>query len=209
MSIINKILLIFSIVLIAIISIELIYLVILPQLQSQIASSTTCSTPTPTLDLSADQSYRLPNAPDRLTRFFTKASFNFISELTNYNPTKSIDLQFHTTYEGKIEGLYQGKEAQKIYPPDPKYPKRTVGLIINLTDHNGAATSKKTITILLAESELPNLKITNEHGEKLSLNDIKNKQVRINRIIKLPVTKTTDIVTLEPIVYTNIIVLAQ
>ena len=112
-------------------------------------------------------------------------------------------------YEGIISEVYQGKEAEKIHPPDPQFPKRTVVAIINITDSNQTSDSKKTISIPLVGSELPNLTIMDEHNKKLSLNDIKDKQVRINRIIELPVTKNADIVTLEPIVYTNIVVLDQ
>lgn len=207
MSLFNKFLVTLIICASFVVLVEIIFLNKMPQPKLKGSACTSCITPTPTLDLPRDQSYRLPDAPNRLTRFLTKALFDFLTELSDYNPTKSVNVKVDSLYEGKIEAVYQGKDAEKIHPPDPKFPKRTVVAIIDITDSHKVANSNKTISIQLVNSELPYLTIMDISSKKLGLNDIKGKQVRINRIIELPVVKNVDIVTLSPIVYTNIVVL--
>jgi len=203
MSSVDKILITLIVPLCLIIGAELFFLNTIqrPKCSSCSPSTTANSMPTPTLAITSDQSYRLTDAPDRLTRFLTNALYSFLTDLTVSNPTKSVNIKANILYEGKVEAIYQGKEAQKIHPPDPQFPKRTVVLIMNVTENS------QTVSIRLVESEMPYLSIKDNKGKKVNVDGLKGKQVRINRIIELPVTKNVDIVTLAPIVYTNIIVL--
>lgn len=201
----NKYLFVIFFIFTVIIAAEVTYLIIMLRTKNNSPVNFQKKAPVLKLDYS-EQDFRRPETPNRVQKFLTNAITHYLESLNNNSAVKQIEVQLNSYHEG-VADVLQGEEVRKAYPPNPKFPERRVVVAINLENHDGDDKTKDFDTILLVPSEMPNLTVTDKKGKKISLKNIIGKKVSVARIISLTVGKGEDIVTKEPNVYTNVVLL--
>ena len=153
------------------------------------------------------ENYRKSNANDVDIIFLSNYFQAYLKELNNYNPNSSVNFIADSLYEGIVSDIYLNEAAQKIHPPDPEYPVRTVVAIVDIINSENAGNTNDKIRIRIVGSEMPNVSIKDEAGKEMSLDELKGKRIKLNRLVDLPLRRGENIATKEAIVRTNFIVL--